>query len=89
MTETERITNATYDRYAAYLYDPKAALQDELEEQAKWLQSYPHANILQPGTRNRSRRLWPRWALELTSWGGASVLAILIVWGWFAWMEAH
>jgi hypothetical protein len=60
----------------------------ELEDQARYLESYPNAHILGLGP-NHSRKPWSRWALDLTSLGGAAVLVALIFWAWLAWMEAH
>ena len=54
---------------------------------AEW-SDYPHANVLDPGPRNHSKKPI-RWSLEIKSWGGAIAIMTLIMWAWFAWMEAH
>ena len=53
MTETELIANAAYDRHMAKLDDPQAVLQAELEDQARFVNAYPLANVLMERPRLR------------------------------------
>ena len=50
MTDTERITHQVCDRY---LSDPQRVLQAELEDQARFVNTYPLHNLGLKGPRRR------------------------------------
>ena len=50
--------------------------------------AYAFTNLL--GNRpNVSHKPWPRWAISLTAWCGAGLIAVLLFWAWLAWCEGH